>query len=101
MRSSRVVRASDSQCRSHICPGFGPSILRHSEILGAADEAVLNIAHKKKNSKKIPPLKKFYLLITVSAFLIFPLVERATSAKQVQVMTGLHPGKKNFAIGTV
>jgi hypothetical protein len=40
-------------------------------------------------------------LITVSAFLIFPLVERATSAKQVQVMTGLHPGKKNFATGTV
>jgi hypothetical protein len=37
---------------------------------------------------------KFCLLITVSAFLIFPLVERATSAKQVQVMTGLHPGKK-------
>jgi hypothetical protein len=31
-------------------------------------------------------------LNTVSAFLIFPLVERATSAKQVQVMTGLHPG---------
>jgi hypothetical protein len=37
---------------------------------------------------------KFCLLITVSAFLIFPLVERATSAKQVQVMTGLHPGNK-------
>ncbi len=26
----RVVRASDSQCRSRNCPGFDPSILRHS-----------------------------------------------------------------------
>ncbi len=32
MRSSRVVRASDSQCRSRNCPGFDPSILRHSGI---------------------------------------------------------------------
>ena len=31
--------------------------------------------------------------VSVSAFLIFPLVERATSAKQVQVMTGLNPGQ--------
>jgi hypothetical protein len=30
MRSSRVVRASDRQCRSRKCPGFDPSILRHS-----------------------------------------------------------------------
>ncbi len=41
IRSSRVVRASDSQCRN--CPGFGSSILRPSGIRGAADEAVLNI----------------------------------------------------------
>jgi hypothetical protein len=34
MRSSRVVRASDSQCRSRNCPGFDPSILRHSESEG-------------------------------------------------------------------
>jgi hypothetical protein len=33
-------------------PGFDPSILRHSRIWGAADEAVLN------NIKKNPPLKK-------------------------------------------
>jgi hypothetical protein len=32
MRSGRVVRASDSQCRSRNCPGFDPSILRHSGI---------------------------------------------------------------------
>jgi hypothetical protein len=32
MRSSRVVRASDCQCRSSNSPGFGPCILRHSAI---------------------------------------------------------------------
>lgn len=31
------------------------------------------------------------LAILVSSFLIFPLSERATNAKQVQIMTGLHP----------
>ncbi len=51
MRSSRVVRASDSQFRSRQCTGFDLSILRHSGIWGAADEAVLNIVHKKKKIK--------------------------------------------------
>ncbi len=37
MRSIRVVRASDSQCRSRNCPRFYPSIL-----WGAADKTVLN-----------------------------------------------------------
>ncbi len=61
---SRVVRASNSQCRSRICPGFDPSILRHSGIWGAADEAVtLTIKRKnlKKSLKKIrtaPQMKK-------------------------------------------
>jgi hypothetical protein len=32
MRSSRVVRASDSQCLSRNCPGFDPSFLQHSGI---------------------------------------------------------------------
>jgi len=32
------------------------------------------------------------LAILVSAFLIFPLVERATNAKQVQIMAGVHAG---------
>jgi hypothetical protein len=31
MRSSRVVRASDSQCRSRNCPGFDPSLLPTTE----------------------------------------------------------------------
>ncbi len=48
MRSSLVVRASDCQCRSRNSPGFDPSILRHSVIWGAADEAVLNTVHTKK-----------------------------------------------------
>ncbi len=51
---SRVIIASDSQCRSRSCPGFDPSILRHSGIWGAADEAVMNSVHKKKISKKSP-----------------------------------------------
>ncbi len=54
MRSCRVVRASDSQCRSRNCPGFDPSILRHSGIWGAADEAVWNIVHKQERND--PPL---------------------------------------------
>ena len=33
------------------------------------------------------------LAILVSSFLIFPLNERATNAKQVQLMTGLRPSK--------
>ena len=35
------------------------------------------------------------LAILVSSFLIFPLVERATNAKQVQQMAGVHSGKTN------
>ncbi len=54
MRSSLVVRASDCQCTSCNCPGFDPSIRRHSGIWGAADEAVLNIVPKKlKNPPNI------------------------------------------------
>ena len=30
-------------------------------------------------------------------FLIFPLIERITNAKQVQIMTGIHPGIFWFA----
>ncbi len=51
MRSSQTVRASDCQCQSRNSPGFDPSILRHSEIWGAADEEVLNKVHTKKPIK--------------------------------------------------
>ncbi len=46
-----MVRASDCQCTSCNGPGFDPSIRRHSGILGAADEAVLNIVLNKKRKK--------------------------------------------------
>jgi hypothetical protein len=45
---SQVVRASGCQCQSCNCPLFDPSILQHSGIWGAADEAVLNNVHLKK-----------------------------------------------------
>jgi hypothetical protein len=38
---------------SQLSYGFDPSILWHSGIWGAADEAVLNIVHKQKKSQKI------------------------------------------------
>ncbi len=38
---------SDCQCRRRNSPGFDSSILRHSGIWGAADEAVLNTVHRK------------------------------------------------------
>jgi hypothetical protein len=46
IRSIRVVRTSDWKCYSRKSPGLDPSILRHSGILGTADEAVLNNVHK-------------------------------------------------------
>ncbi len=47
MRFSVMVRASDCHCQSR----NSPSIHRHSEIWGAADEAVLNTVHRKKIAK--------------------------------------------------
>ena len=32
------------------------------------------------------------ICLFMSVFLIFPLIERVTNAKQVQIMTGVHPG---------
>ncbi len=43
-----MVRASGCQCESRNSPGFDPNI---SEILGAADEAVLNTVHREKTPK--------------------------------------------------
>jgi hypothetical protein len=62
MRFSRLVRASDSQCRNRNCPGFDPSIHRHSGIGGAADETVLKTVHKKT---KKSPFKKIIFFIFV------------------------------------
>ncbi len=65
MRSTRVDRVSDSQCRSRNCPGFDPSILRHSGIWAAADEAVMNIVHKREEIPKSPPLKNVSYSVTI------------------------------------
>ncbi len=45
------------ECSSFNCPGFDPSILRHSGTLWAAGEAVLNFVHKKKKIRKIFPFE--------------------------------------------
>ncbi len=54
---SRMVRASDSQCRSRNCPGFDPSILRHSVNWGAEYEAGLNTVKFRHNKKTTPGLR--------------------------------------------
>jgi hypothetical protein len=65
---AELVRVSDCQIRSRISPGFDPSILRHSGIWRAADEAVLNKVHLKQ-TKKSPCLFEYvYRSITVSAY---------------------------------
>jgi hypothetical protein len=78
MRSSQVVRASGCQCQSRNSPGFIPSILRHSEIWGAADEAVLNDVLYKKNPKNSPFKTKFgstlFRLDFFASFCLFPFV---------------------------
>ncbi len=60
MRSSRGVRASDFQCLCRNSPDFDPSILRHSGICWAADEAVLN------NVQKIQKILLYKNIITFS-----------------------------------
>ncbi len=52
-----VATASGCQCQSRNSPGFDPSIHRHREICGSADEAVLNNVHENKKSKKISLFK--------------------------------------------
>ncbi len=68
MRSSWVIRASGPIRNS---PGFYPSILRHSRIWGAADEAVLNnVSKKKKCNENISILFQCYKLY-ISYFLFY------------------------------
>jgi hypothetical protein len=58
MRSGRVVRASNFQCQRCNSPGLDPSILRHSRILGAAHEAVLNKVRYFKKFRKSSVIKE-------------------------------------------
>ncbi len=57
MRSRRVVRASDCQCRSRNSSGFEPSILRHNGSGGASNEPVLNKVPYIRKSQINPPVK--------------------------------------------
>ncbi len=54
-----LIKWSDSQCRSRNYPGFEPSILRHSGIWGAVDEAQCWISFMKKTKSKKSPFKYF------------------------------------------
>ncbi len=45
--------ASACQCQSRTSPGFDPSVLRHSDIWGAAEETVLNKYDKLRNRQQI------------------------------------------------
>ncbi len=65
MTTSRAVRASGCQCQSCNSPGFDPSILRHSGICGAADEAVLSNVYK---NKKIALLKYICKILPTNDF---------------------------------
>ncbi len=65
---TELLRVSDCQFRSCNSPGFDPSILRHSEIWRAADEAVLNKVHLKKYKKSPCLFKYVYRCITVSTY---------------------------------
>jgi hypothetical protein len=47
MKSSRVVRASESQCRSRNCLGSIPASSDTEKSEGRQMKAVLNIVHKK------------------------------------------------------
>jgi hypothetical protein len=61
MSSSRVVRASDRQCRSRNCPGFDPSIPRHSGSEEWQTKQCWILYIKKANKNGIESLGKHHL----------------------------------------
>ncbi len=52
--NNNVKNVNSINAQSQSSSGFDPNILRYSGIWGAADEAVLNNVHKRKNPKKSP-----------------------------------------------
>ncbi len=70
MTSSRVVWASGCQCQCRNSLGFDPSILRHSGIWEAANEAVLNNVHKKEKNPMKAPLRLYVNMDPGSSYLI-------------------------------
>jgi hypothetical protein len=65
MRSGRVVRASDSQCRSRICPG-----VRSQRPPTQQMKQCWLLQIKKKNPKKSPFKKSILMVVTAAAELI-------------------------------
>ncbi len=77
LRSIQLFRASSCQYQSSNSPGLDPSILRHSGILGTADEAVLSNVHWKKNQKKPPsPFLICRILEPVNAMKVRPVAPK-------------------------
>ncbi len=74
MISSRVVKSSNSQCQSCNCPGFDPSILRHSGIWSVADIKVVRKKARKKMSwfQTMVPNSPSYIM-NVIYYLICPI----------------------------
>ncbi len=71
MRSNRTVREYDCYRQSRNSPGFHPSILRHSEIWGAKDEAVLNNIHSTLYPTQLCTTSLYFLYF--SLFTISPI----------------------------
>ncbi len=67
-------------CRSRKCPGFAYSILRHSGIWGAADEAALNKVWKK--IQKISLWKKRSMFFHTTLFLSIITFEKALQLRR-------------------
>ncbi len=88
MRSSQVVRASNCKCQSRKSFEFNLSILRHSGILGAADEAVLNETQNMfylcadmeraqlSFANKVPPKKKRKSRTAFTNHQVTPLLQK-------------------------
>ncbi len=75
-----------SSCQSQSCnsSGFDPSILRHSGIWGAADEAVLNNVHNKTEIVRLM-LCQFFI------FIVFYLQVRVSLCVWPSAAAWLHP----------